>query len=143
MYGAGLAVLLGYLGGLEHGVVQPAAPPDGSQVASWLEAHHLRYGLGGYWQSSIVTVDTGGQVKVRAVVGITAMEPYLWSAKPSWYDPAAQQANFVVLDSTPGYLYWEPRAVIAKVFGRPAHEYNVGPFTVMVWDRNLLSSSPR
>ena len=142
-YGAGLAVLLGYLGGLEHGVVQPAAPPDGSQVASWLEAHHLRYGLGGYWQSSIVTVDTGGQVKVRAVVGITAMEPYLWLAKPSWYDPAAQQANFVVLDSTPGYLYWEPRAVIAKVFGRPAREYNVGPFTVMVWDRNLLSSSPR
>ena len=142
-YGAGLAVLLGYLGGLEHGVVQPAAPPDGTQVASWLEAHHLQYGLGGYWQSSIVTVDTGGQVKVRAVVGITAMEPYLWLAKPSWYDPAAQQASFVVLDSTPGYLHWEPRGVIAKVFGRPAREYNVGPFTVMVWDRNLLSSSPR
>ena len=140
-YGAGLAVLLGYLWGLGHDVSQPAAPPDGTQVASWLEAHHLRYGLGGYWQSSIVTVDTGGQVKVRAVVGITAMEPYLWLAKSSWYDPAAQQANFVVLDSTPGYLYWEPRAVVAKVFGRPAREYNVGPFTVMVWDRNLLSSS--
>jgi hypothetical protein len=142
-YAAGLAVLLGYLGGLGHSMVQPAAPPDGSQVASWLQAHHLRYGLGGYWQSSIVTVDTGGQVKVRAVVGITTMEPYLWLAKPSWYDPAAQQARFVVLDSTPGYLYWEPRAVIAKVFGRPAREYNVGPYTVMVWDRNLLSSSPR
>ena len=124
-------------------MIQPAAPPDGTQVASWLEAHHLRYGLGGYWQSSIVTVDTGGQVKVRAVVGITTMGPYLWLAKASWYDPAAQQANFVVLDSTPGYLYWEPRAVIAKVFGRPAREYNVGPCTVMVWDRNLLSSSPR
>ena len=142
-YGAGLAVLLGYLGGLAHEVVQPAAPPDGSQVASWLEAHHLRYGLGGYWQSSIVTVDTGGQVKVRAVVGTNTMGPYLWLAKPSWYDPAAQQANFVVLDSTRSYLYWEPRAVIAKYFGRPAREYNVGPFTVMVWDRNLLSSIPR
>jgi hypothetical protein len=141
-YGAGLAVLLGYLAGLAHEVVRPAAPPDGSQVASWLEAHHLRYGLGGYWESSIVTVDTGGQVKVRAVVKNT-MGPYLWLAKPSWYDPAAQQANFVVLDSTRSYLYWEPRAVIAKYFGRPAHEYNVGPFTVMVWDRNLLSSIPR
>ncbi len=142
-YAAGLAVLLGYLGGLGQSMVQPAAPPDGSQVASWLQAHHLRYGLGGYWQSSIVTVDTGGQVKVRAVVGITTMGPYLWLAKPSWYDPAAQQARFVVLDSTPGYLYWEPRAVIAKVFGHPAREYNVGPYTVMVWDRNLLASSPR
>ncbi|HMD25788.1 MAG TPA: hypothetical protein VKH61_16945, partial [Streptosporangiaceae bacterium] len=141
-YGAGLAVLLGYLAGLGHEVIRPAAPPDGSQVASWLEAHHLRYGLGGYWQSSIVTVDTGGQVKVRAVVKNT-MGPYLWLAKPSWYDSAAQQANFVVLDSTRSYLYSEPRAVIAKYFGRPAHEYNVGPFTVMVWDRNLLSSIPR
>ena len=141
-YGAGLAVLLGYLAGLGHEVVRSAAPPDGSQVASWLEAHHLRYGLGGYWESSIVTVDTGGQVKVRAVVKNT-MAPYLWLAKPSWYDSAAQQANFVVLDSTRSYLYWEPRAVIAKYFGRPAHEYNVGPFTVMVWDRNLLSSIPR
>jgi hypothetical protein len=141
-YGAGLAVLLGYLAGLGHEVVRPAAPPDGSQVASWLEAHHLRYGLGGYWQSSIVTVDTGGQVKVRAVVKNT-MAPYLWLAKPSWYDSAAHQANFVVLNSTRTYLYWEPRTVIAKYFGRPAHEYNVGPFTVMVWDRNLLSSIPR
>ena len=141
-YGAGLAVLLGYLGGLAHEAVQPATPPDGSQVASWLQAHHLRYGLGGYWQSSIVTVDTDGQVKVRAVAKNT-MEPYLWLAKPAWYDPAAQQANFVVLDSTRGYLYSEPRAVIAKIFGRPAHEYHVGPFTVMVWNRNLLSSMLR
>ena len=88
-YGAGLAVLLGYLGGLAHEVVRPAVPPDDSQVASWLEAHHLRYGLSGYWQSSIVTVDTDGQVKVRAVVKNTTA-PYLWLAKPSWYDPAAR-----------------------------------------------------
>ena len=142
-YGAGLAVLLGYLGGLAHEVVQPAAPPDGTQVASWLEAHHLRYGLGGYWESSIVTVQTGGQVKVRAVLGTNTMGPYLWLAKPSWYDPAGQEANFIVLASTRSYLYWEPRAVIAKYFGRPAREYHVGPFTVMVWDKNLLSSIPR
>ena len=142
-YGAGLAVLLGYLGGLAHEVVQPAAPPDSSYLASWLQAHHLRYGLGGYWESSIVTVQTGGQVKVRAVLGTNTMGPYLWLAKPSWYDPAGQQANFIVLASTRSYLYWEPRAVIAKYFGRPAREYHVGPFTVMVWDRNLLSSIPR
>ena len=116
---------LGYLAGLAHDAVRPAAPPDGSQVASWLEAHHLRYGLSGYWHSSIITVDTDGQVKVRALVKNT-MGPYLWLAKPSWYDPAAGQANFIVLDSTRSYLYWEPRAVIAKYFGRPAREYNVG-----------------
>ena len=141
-YGAGLVVLAGYLGGLAHEVVQPAAPPDNSQLASWLEAHHLRYGLGGYWESSIVTVETGGQVKVRALLKNT-MERDLWLAKPSWYDPASQRANFIVLSSAPGYLNWEPRALITKYFGRPARVYNFGPYTVMVWDRNLLPSIPR
>jgi hypothetical protein len=141
-YAAGLVVLLGYLGGLAHDVVRPAAPPDGTQIASWLEAHHLRYGLGGYWESSIVTVETDGQVKVRALLKNT-MGRDLWLAKPSWYDPASEQANFIVLNSTPSYLYWEPRALIAKYFGRPAREYNVGLYTVMVWDRNLLPSIPR
>jgi hypothetical protein len=142
-YGAGAVVLLGYLGGLAHEVVQPASPPAFARVASWLQAHHFRYGLGGYWESSIVTVQTGGQVKVRALLKPT-LGPDLWQAKTAWYDPAAQQANFVVLSSTPGFTHnWEPRALISKYFGRPTHVYNFGPYTVMVWDRNILSDIPR
>jgi hypothetical protein len=140
---AGLVVLLGYLGGLAHDVVQPASPPAFAPVASWLQAHHLRYGLGGYWEGSIVTVQTDGQVKVRALLKPT-LAPDLWLAKPAWYDPAGQQANFVVLSSTPGFMNnWEPRALISKYFGRPARVYNFGPYTVMVWNRNLLASLPR
>jgi len=140
---AGLVVLLGYLGGLAHDVVQPASPPAFAPVASWLQAHHLRYGLGGYWESSIVTVQTDGQVKVRALLKPT-LAPDLWLAKPAWYDPAGQQANFVVLSSTPGFMNnWEPRALISKYFGRPVRVYNLGPYTVMVWNRNLLASLPR
>jgi hypothetical protein len=142
-YGAGVVVLVGYLGGLAHEVVQPASPAAFARVASWLQAHHLRYGLGGYWESGIVTVQTGGQVKVRALLKPT-LRPDLWLAKPAWYDPAAQQANFVVLSSVPGFKNnWEPRALISKYFGRPAHVYNFGPYTVMVWDRNILSDLPR
>ena len=142
-YGAGLVVLAGYLGGLAHDVVQPESPAAFSRVAAWLQAHHLTYGLGGYWESSIVTVQTGEQVKVRALLKAT-LGPDLWLAKPAWYDPAAQQANFVVLSSTPGFKNnWEPRALVAKGFGRPAHVYNFGPYTVMVWDRNILADVPR
>jgi hypothetical protein len=142
-YGAGVVVLAGYLGGLAHDVTQPASPPAFSRVAAWLQAHHLRYGLGGYWESSIVTVQTGGQVKVRALLKPT-LRPDLWLAKPAWYDPTAQQANFVVLSSTPGFKnIWEPRALVSKYFGRPARVYNFGPYTVMVWDRNILSDVPR
>ena len=142
-YGAGVVVLAGYLGGLAHDVVQPESPAAFSRVASWLQAHHLTYGLGGYWESSIVTVQTGEQVRVRALLKAT-LGPDLWLAKPAWYDPAAQQANFVVLSSTPGFKNnWEPRALVAKTFGRPAHVYNFGPYTVMVWDKNILSDLPR
>jgi len=142
-YGAGVVVLAGYLGGLAHNVAQPASPPAFARVASWLQAHHLRYGLGGYWESGIVTVQTGEQVKVRALLKAT-LEPDLWLAKSAWYDPTTQQANFVVLSSTPGFENnWEPRALVSKYFGRPAHVYNFGPYTVMVWDRNILSDVPR
>jgi hypothetical protein len=142
-YAAGAAILLGYLGGLVHEVAQAtAAPPDLATVASWLQAHDLRYGLGGYWESSIITVETGGQVKVRALAK-ASLAPDLWLAKPSWYDPASQQANFIVLSRTPGLLNWEPRALIETYFGRPARTYNFGPYTVLVWGRNLLPSVPR
>src|SRR5580704_2722764 len=142
-YGAGVVVLVGYLGGLAHEVTQPSSPPAFARVASWLQAHHLRYGLGGYWESSIVTVQTGGQVNVRALLKAT-LEPDLWLAKSAWYDPTTQQANFVVLSSTPGFENnWEPRALVSKYFGRPAHVYNFGPYTVLVWDRNILSDVPR
>ena len=140
-YAAGGAVLLGYLGGLAYEVAQPASPPDFAPVASWLQAHGLRYGLGGYWEGSIITVETGGQVKVRALVK-NSMARDLWLARPSWYDPAAQRADFIVLSRAPGLLNWEPRALIAKYFGRPARQYSFGPYTVLVWDRNLLPSIP-
>jgi hypothetical protein len=142
-YGAGMVVLAGYLGGLAHETVQPASPPAYAPLASWLQAHHLRYGLGGYWESSIITVQTGGQVTVRALLKDT-IGPDLWLAKTEWYDPATHRADFIVLSSTPGFTNnWEPRALIARYFGRPARVYNVGPYTVMVWDRNLLASVPR
>ena len=48
-----------------------------------------------------------------------------------------------MLSSTPGFTNnWEPRSLISKYLGRPAHVYNFGPYTVMVWDRNLLASLP-
>jgi hypothetical protein len=140
-YGAGAVVLLGYLGGLAHEAAQPAAPLPTAPLASWLQAHHLRYGLAGYWEASIVTVETDGQVKVRALLkGTLAAD--LWQARPAWYDPAGQQANFIVLSSKSGYMYWEPRALVTKYFGHPARTYHVGDFTVLVWDHNLLPSIP-
>ena len=36
-----------------------------------------------------------------------------------------------------------PRALVRKYFGRPARIFHTGPYTVLVWNRNLLLSIPR
>jgi hypothetical protein len=139
---AGAAVLAGFLTGLAREARHPAEPAQNTQLASWLADHHLSYGLGGYWESSIVTVDTGRRVQVRALMQFT-MQRDLWESKYAWYVPRGQYANFIVFESLPGFFYhWEPRALVHRYFGDPAHTYNFGPYTVMVWNRNLLPEIP-
>jgi len=142
-FAAGLAVLAGYTAGLGYEISQPTAPPANTALAPWLLDHHLTYGLSGYWTSSSVTVNSGGRVKVRALMQYT-MKRDLWMSNVSWYDPRLHYANFIVLDRLPGFMnHWEPRALIAKYFGRPALTYHTGPYTILVWNRNLLDSIPR
>jgi hypothetical protein len=140
---AGIAVLAGYTVGLGYEISQPTAPPANASLAPWLLDHHLTYGLSGYWTSSSVTVNSGGRVEIRALLQFS-MKRDLWMSNVSWYDPKLHYANFIVLDSTPGFMnHWEPRALIRKYFGRPARIYHTGPYTVLVWNRNLLNSIPR
>lgn len=140
---AGILVLAGYTAGLGYELSQPAAQPANTGLAPWLLDHHLTYGLSGYWTSSSVTVDSGERVQVRALMQYS-MKRDLWMSNVAWYNPRLHYANFIVLDSKPGFMnHWEPRALISKYFGRPARTYHTGPYTVLVWDRNLLTSIPR
>jgi hypothetical protein len=142
-FAAGLVVLAGYTAGLGYEISQPTAPPANTHLASWLLEHHLSYGLSGYWTSGSVTVDSGGRVQVRALMQFT-MKRDLWLSNVAWYDPGLHYANFIVLDSQAGFMnHWEPQALIRKYFGIPAHTYHTGPYTVFVWNRNLLNSIPR
>jgi hypothetical protein len=142
-FAAGILVLAGYTAGLGYEISQPTAPPANTSLASWLLDHHLTYGLSGYWTSSSVTVDSGGRVEVRALMQYS-MKRDLWMSNVSWYSPKLHYANFIVLDSRPGFMnHWEPRALVRKYFGRPDRTYHTGPYTVLVWERNLLNSVPR
>jgi len=139
---AGAVVLAGYTAGFGYELTKPSVPPANVRLASWLLEHHLTYGLGGYWASSSVTVDSGQRVSVRALMQFT-LKRDLWMAKTSWYDPKLHYANFVVLDSQPGFMnHWEPRRLIRKYFGVPDQTYRTGPYTIMVWHRNLLEDIP-
>jgi hypothetical protein len=137
--GLAAALLAGYAASLGYAAAQPSAPPANQQLASFLAGHHLTEGVGGYWLSSIVTVDSDGSVTVRALLPGT-LQPDLWESKPSWYDPASYRPTFLVTDSQPGFFhYWKPNPAALAAYGPPARTYHVGPYTVFVWDKNLLA----
>jgi hypothetical protein len=130
------ALAVGYLASLGYAAAQPSVPPANAQLATFLTEHHLTSGVSGYWLSSIVTVGSDGTVVVRAVQ--PSLRPYLWEAKGSWYD---ERATFLVTENQAGYFnHFQPSASALAALGPPARTYHVGPYTVLVWNKNLLSS---
>ena len=102
------ALLAGYAASLGYAAAQPSVPPANAQLAAFLAAHHLTSGIGGYWESSVVTVGSDGAVTIRAVLPGT-LQPDLWEAKGSWYDSGPNRATFLVTDSAPGFFnHWQP-----------------------------------
>ena len=139
---AGITVLAGYAAGLGYELVQPSAPPANTKLASFLLAHDLRYGLSGYWTSSSVTVDSDGKVQVRALAKASVVRDQ-WMSDVGWYDPNTHYANFIVLDTGPGFMNrWEPLALVTRYFGHPARVYLTGWYTILVYDKNLLRDIP-
>ena len=140
-----LAALAAYTAGLGYQLAQPVSPPANVRLASWLQQHHLSHGLSGYWQGSVVTADSGGKVTIRALTTSAGrLVPYQWEAKRSWYDPGTQDVNFVVLQDQPGFFnYWEPVSQVTATFGPPSQTFRTGPYTVLVWPRNLLPALGR
>jgi hypothetical protein len=143
-----LAGAVGYAASLGWAAAQPSVPPMNAQLATFLlvtflSAHHLTSGVGGYWESSVVTVGSDGAVTIRAVQHVPRLEPYLWEAKSSWYDPGQNRANFLVTSSKPGFFnHWLPNRAALAALGPPARTYHVGRYTVYVYDKNLLAALP-
>jgi hypothetical protein len=128
---------IGYAAVLGYSASRPASPAETQTLAEWLTGHHLTRGLGGYWQADITTLATGGKVQV-APLAAGGSSAYPWESKAAWYDPAVSSANFIVMASSPGSAtYARPQAVQAW-YGRPAHMYKFGQYTIMVYNYNLL-----
>ncbi len=133
-------VLAGYLAALGYTAAQPPVPAVGQDLAGWLAAHHLSDGLSGYGLANSTTLASGGAVAVRPVTWAGGHAAALArESDRAWYDPAAHDANFVVLLATPAPLDpiagWQAR----DAFGRPAHTYRFGRYVIMTWDTNLLT----
>ena len=135
-----LVALLGYLVGLAHEIIQPPVPPQNAALTSWLTARHLHTGLSGYWESNIVTLTSGNRVQIRLVSPAGALlTAGAEEVNASWYDPARATANFVVLfPGVSGYPGFTRAHAALATFGPPARTYHVGPYLVLVWNKNLL-----
>jgi hypothetical protein len=127
---------------LSQAVAQPPSPAQSQQLASWLGAHRLDYGLAGYWNASISTLDSGGRVRVRPLRVVRGkVYPGYWEIERSWYNPAAHDANFLVIAAHgPGRSHEFPATSdVRATFGQPARIYYLRSYTVLVWNSNLLT----
>ena len=131
------------LAALGYEAAQPAAIGPEQPLAGWLAAHHLTTGLGTYSEDNITTLDSGGAVRMLTVTwrmpanGGTV--PRVYQSSASWYNPRTADANFVVTGPADGTADLIPQAEILALAGPPARTYRFESFTIMVWNKNLLT----
>jgi hypothetical protein len=132
--GLGLVSCLGYA------AAQPARPPHDAAIADWLLAHHLTSGLSGYWNANVTTLITGGEVHLTPVTS-GGKYGYLWESKQSWFDPHVSYANFILATTQQQGGQDVPLTDVLAWYGKPAQSYQVGQYTVLVYNRNVLETT--
>jgi hypothetical protein len=130
------ALLACYCAMLGFAAAQQQTPPANAALAVWLQRHGLRSGLAGYWEASIVTVETEGAITMGSVTPLRGgrLAPRHWEQDMRIFDPADHSANFVVLapDSPMS------QADVLRTFGPAARVYRFKTYTILVWGKNLL-----
>ena len=138
---AAVAVMvLVYGGEFVARTTEPPVPAANAELAGWLEAHGLSYGLAGFWSSNDVTLLTAGRVRVAPVTGEAQLYGYRWLSNADWYDPGAHDARFMIVDRH--YPPYGTEAGATQSFGPPIARHEVGQYTVLVYDHNLLVGLP-
>jgi len=115
---------------------QPPAVPQWAALTLWLQSQGLRYGLGGYWDGSSVTLLSGNQVKVRSVElkdGQVTLSP--WETNTLWFDPAHEYASFVIVGVDKNDLSQKAEAF----FGKPIRTHHIDSWKVLIYNKNLLT----
>ncbi len=131
---AGLAAIAALLP-LATAAARPAAAVPTAPLSAWLEAHGLTYGLAGYWNSSVITLESGNRVGVRAVlIDGRQVIPYLWETNTLWFDASRHDATFLIVDLAGNGL--SPYA--EQAFGKPARIAHVAHWEILIYQKNLL-----
>ena len=136
----GVAVSLSFAAGVGYALSRPEPPYQVPSLVAWLEAHHLRWGIGDYWAASITTVQSKGAVTVRPVSASNggALQQMTTLSSPTWY--IGQEWQFLVYD-TP-YVDNVDRDAATRTWGPPARVYIVGSYHVLVWSHPVALPNP-
>ena len=131
---AGLAAIAALVP-LATAAARPAAAVPTAPLSAWLEAHGLTYGLAGYWNSSVITLESGNRVGVRAVlIDGRQVIPYLWETNTLWFDASRHDATFLIVDLAGNGL--SPYA--EQAFGKPVRIAHVAHWEILIYQKNLL-----
>jgi len=135
-----LVVGTGYLLCLGREIAAPPQPGTGQELARWLEDHKLTSGLAPYWQAESAMLASGGRIQLApmAVTGLTVVRGG-WETDAGWFGPRRHTATFAVLPPGQAGVTYPWTYGVRAAFGQPARIYYADGYTVLVWDRNLLS----
>jgi hypothetical protein len=129
-----------YLLALGYAVTRPPEAAHDQALSDWLTAHHLTAGLGSYAEGNSVKIDSHDTIQLSAPTWrANGVYPGKHLAKSSDFDPRAHYANFVVTTTQDGAAFYIPPAWIIHAFGPPAHTYHYESWTIMTWNKNLLT----
>jgi hypothetical protein len=154
---AGLLALAYCLGLAVQAARPPAANPY-ARIEAFLRSHHLTHGLSGYWDSSVITVDSGATVTIRPVIE-ACLQPYLWEARPDWFTPSRRHPATFILASTAGGYFgaFGPQKMTVRQLAAwlpPPRRYDSGgthlvdgtpapSYTALAYRADLLAELPR
>jgi hypothetical protein len=78
-------------------LMAPAAPTPAASAEAWLLAHHLGRGFGPFWDSPIITVETGGRVQVATVISDGShLAQHQYLSKTESYRRSAVPLRFLI-----------------------------------------------
>jgi hypothetical protein len=136
----GVAVVLSFATGVGYSLARPEQPYEIPALVSYLQTHHLRWGIGDYWAASITTVQSSGSVVVRPVEASNggALQEMTTLSAASWY--TGQEWQFLVYDK-PIIDNVDLDAAL-RTWGPPAQIHVVGPYHVLTWGHPIVLPKP-
>ncbi len=137
---AGLVLLGAFALGSAELLKSPRPARPAVELTAFLERQGLRNGIGDYWSSSIVTVESREHVLVRPVVTNSAGRIIRddRESDASWYaDTGFEFLVYNLNGPGAGVDLGSARAT----FGKPTHIYDVGTYRLLVWDHPVYVSA--